>query len=51
MNTHDIGRGRSGQRAALGRVRARTVAAGERMTRTPPADGFPSASSSCCARG
>ncbi|MFB7781807.1 homoserine O-acetyltransferase [Streptomyces vinaceus] len=28
MNTHDIGRGRGGTRAALGRVRARTVVAG-----------------------
>ncbi|MFJ9591868.1 homoserine O-acetyltransferase [Streptomyces virginiae] len=36
MNTHDIGRGRGGTRAALGRVRARTVVAGVDSDRLYP---------------
>ncbi|MFE6910795.1 homoserine O-acetyltransferase MetX [Streptomyces erythrochromogenes] len=48
MNTHDVGRGRGGTRAALGRVRARTVVAGVNSDRLYPllqqeelADGIP----------
>ncbi|MGW2997067.1 homoserine O-acetyltransferase, partial [Streptomyces sp. NPDC001193] len=36
MNTHDVGRGRGGTRAALGRVRARTVVAGVDSDRLYP---------------
>ncbi|MFF0204606.1 homoserine O-acetyltransferase [Streptomyces sp. NPDC005017] len=50
MNTHDIGRGRIDRRAALGRVRARTVVAGVDSDRLYPlaqqeelAEGIPSA--------
>ncbi|MFI5761618.1 homoserine O-acetyltransferase [Streptomyces sp. NPDC051563] len=50
MNTHDIGRGRAGRRAALGRERARTVVAGVDADRLYPlvqqeelAAGIPSA--------
>ncbi|MFD9244026.1 homoserine O-acetyltransferase [Streptomyces sp. NPDC059556] len=50
MNTHDIGRGRGGRRAALARVRARTVVAGVDSDRLYPlaqqeelAAGIPSA--------
>ncbi|MER7762356.1 homoserine O-acetyltransferase [Streptomyces sp. NPDC097619] len=50
MNTHDVGRGRGGTRAALGRVRARTLVAGVDSDRLYPlaqqeelAAGIPSA--------
>ncbi|MFI8263764.1 homoserine O-acetyltransferase [Streptomyces sp. NPDC085665] len=36
MNTHDVGRGRGGTRAALGRIRARTVVAGVDSDRLYP---------------